>query len=429
DYKDLAREAVRKSLVLLKNVKRVDQPMLPLPKNSTNVLIVAIPANDIGRPVVIEPYVYNIDALVAAWLPGTEGQCVIDVLFGDYCFTGRLAQTWFKSVDRLPMNVGDLHYDPLYPFGFSSQPSLPRDKVRTHCLVVLMIFLNFTTLLEASKALHLKESIIKFTVKYGKTPLTLNYQTFCQSMGLEYNNGNYVAHSSTKEVRTELAKIATHDVLVLDGNHSSTEQINSSQQLIIFNLCTGTKIKIREIIHNDIVTRLMVESRQTYVSYPRFISYALQRLLGSDYPQDHKFRSIPSVMSQTNFSKNPFEVTTIKLTAFMNDLISHETSVSPLLVSEKKGKKKTYTVTKPTRKSQGPEAFEALPQKGKKPSTDPQDIEGNIQPTVKGLPSTTDEDIRTSSLLSEAQPIFPNDSKGTYSPLVRDCLTLTMMKV
>lgn len=71
-----------------------------------------------GRPVVMEPYVAHMDALVAAWLPGTEGQGVADVLFGDYGFTGKLSRTWFKTVDQLPMNVGDPHYDPLFPFGF-----------------------------------------------------------------------------------------------------------------------------------------------------------------------------------------------------------------------------------------------------------------------------------------------------------------------
>lgn len=71
-----------------------------------------------GRPLAINPYVASIDALVAAWLPGTEGQGVADVLFGNYGFTGKLARTWFKTVDQLPMNVGDVHYDPLYPFGF-----------------------------------------------------------------------------------------------------------------------------------------------------------------------------------------------------------------------------------------------------------------------------------------------------------------------
>lgn len=71
-----------------------------------------------GRPIVIEPYLSLIDSLVAAWLPGTEGQGISDALFGDYGFSGKLPRTWFKTVDQLPMNVGDPHYDPLFPFGF-----------------------------------------------------------------------------------------------------------------------------------------------------------------------------------------------------------------------------------------------------------------------------------------------------------------------
>ncbi|KAF1890688.1 hypothetical protein Lal_00013283 [Lupinus albus] len=220
EHRNLAREAVRKSLVLLKNGKNGSPPLLPLPKKTSNILVagthadnlgyqcggwtikwqgftgnndtsgttilsaiksavdpstqivfqenpdsgylklnnfkyaivvvgelpyaetagdsttltLADPGPDIinkvcgtmkcvviiisGRPVVIEPYISSIDALVAAWLPGTEGQGVTDVLFGDYGFTGKLARTWFKSVDQLPMNFGDHHYDPLYPFGF-----------------------------------------------------------------------------------------------------------------------------------------------------------------------------------------------------------------------------------------------------------------------------------------------------------------------
>ncbi|KAK4762664.1 hypothetical protein SAY86_008432 [Trapa natans] len=220
EHRELAREAVRKSLVLLKNGKSSIKPLIPLPKKAPKILVAGSHAdnlgyqcggwtitwqgqggNDItsgttvlgairntvhpttqvvynenpdkdflksnkfsyaivvvgeqpyaetfgdstnltisepgpstienvcgavrcvvvivsGRPVVVEPYVSKIDALVAAWLPGTEGQGVADVLFGDYGFTGKLARTWFKSVDQLPMNVGDDHYDPLFPFGF-----------------------------------------------------------------------------------------------------------------------------------------------------------------------------------------------------------------------------------------------------------------------------------------------------------------------
>ncbi|OVA12294.1 Glycoside hydrolase [Macleaya cordata] len=229
-HRDLAREAVRKSLVLLKNGKSVDKPVLPLPKKATKILVAGSHADNLGyqcggwtiqwqgfsgnnltsgttilsaiktvvdpsteivyrenpdaeflksndfsyaiivvgeppyaetagdsqnltildpgpttikntcgavkcivviisgRPVVIEPYLSLIDALVAAWLPGTEGQGVTDVLYGDYAFTGKLSRTWFKTVDQLPMNVGDPHYDPLFPFGFglSTKPMVER---------------------------------------------------------------------------------------------------------------------------------------------------------------------------------------------------------------------------------------------------------------------------------------------------------------
>nr|XP_043631445.1 beta-glucosidase BoGH3B-like [Erigeron canadensis] len=220
EHRDLAREAVRKTLVLLKNGKSIKKPLLPLPKKASKILVAGSHANNLGyqcggwtsqwqgvsgnnvtagttilsavkraidpttqvvynenpnggfvksnkfdyaivvvgekpyaevfgdssnltisepgpstiksvcgsvkcvvvlitgRPVVVQPYVNTIDALVAAWLPGTEGQGITDVLFGDYGFTGKLARTWFKSVDQLPMNVGDVHYDPIYPFGF-----------------------------------------------------------------------------------------------------------------------------------------------------------------------------------------------------------------------------------------------------------------------------------------------------------------------
>ncbi|KAK7315570.1 hypothetical protein VNO77_34126 [Canavalia gladiata] len=220
EHRELAREAVRKSLVLLRNGVDADQPLLPLSKKASKILVAGSHAHNLGyqcggwtiqwqglggnnltegttilsaikktvdkdskvihkenpdldyvksndfsyaivvvgekpyaetdgdslnlrisdhgpdtirkvcggvkcvvviisgRPVVIEPYLDSIDALVAAWLPGTEGHGVSDVLFGDYGFTGKLPRTWFKTVDQLPMNVGDPHYDPLFPFGF-----------------------------------------------------------------------------------------------------------------------------------------------------------------------------------------------------------------------------------------------------------------------------------------------------------------------
>ncbi|KAK9670241.1 hypothetical protein RND81_13G188600 [Saponaria officinalis] len=225
EHRELAREAVRKTLVLLKNGKDGDDtPVLPLPKGSSKILVTGTHAHNLGyqcggwtinwygfdgndmrgttildavkstvdpstevifkenpdrefiktndfthaiivvgeppyaetegdsqtltmiepgptvinnvcgaikcvvvvisgRPIVMEPYVASIDALVAAWLPGTEGQGVTDVLFGDYDFTGKLPRTWFRNVSQLPTNVGDPSYDPLFPFGFGMTTS------------------------------------------------------------------------------------------------------------------------------------------------------------------------------------------------------------------------------------------------------------------------------------------------------------------
>ncbi|TQD73897.1 hypothetical protein C1H46_040599 [Malus baccata] len=87
-----------------------------------------------GIPIVIEPYISSIDALVAAWLPGSEGQGITDVLFGDHGFSGKLPRTWFRTVDQLPMNVGDSNYDPLFPFGFGLETESVKELVtRSTC--------------------------------------------------------------------------------------------------------------------------------------------------------------------------------------------------------------------------------------------------------------------------------------------------------
>ncbi|TVU01313.1 hypothetical protein EJB05_53221, partial [Eragrostis curvula] len=220
EHRLLAREAVRKSLVLLKNGKTETEPFLPLVKNAKRILVAGIHADNIGyqcggwtiawsggsgkitvgtsileaikeslgaqtevvyeefpaeatvetgefsyavvvvgevpyvegsgdrtdlsvpfdgstlitrvaskiptlvivisgRPLQIDPQVLEkIDALVAAWLPGSEGMGITDCLFGDHDFVGTLPVTWYKSVDQLPMNAGDADYDPLFPVGY-----------------------------------------------------------------------------------------------------------------------------------------------------------------------------------------------------------------------------------------------------------------------------------------------------------------------
>ena len=71
-----------------------------------------------GRPLLVNEELRRSAALVAAWLPGSEGAGIAEVLFGDYDFKGKLGFTWPRSADQIPINVGDPDYDPLFEYGF-----------------------------------------------------------------------------------------------------------------------------------------------------------------------------------------------------------------------------------------------------------------------------------------------------------------------
>ncbi|GJZ11858.1 retrovirus-related pol polyprotein from transposon TNT 1-94 [Tanacetum coccineum] len=230
-------------------------------------------------------------------------------------------------------------------------------------------------------------------------------------------------------------------------NYSSTKQVNSIQRLLAYCLITGTEVDIGEIIYSDLITKLLNKSRLKYVSYPRFISCALQVLLGSDYTQDEKFRFLPGILSNSNFTKDPSKVTNIELTANMIAVNDQKDLVSPLTLAAKPKKGKSQTVTPTLPKSQGSEVPGALSKKSKRPKskkpcietkvtppkpiegseqshsvssgtiTDPQDLERNIQLASTGLPSTLDEGTRKAKPLPESTATPPKDSGEIFNPL------------
>ena len=77
-----------------------------------------------GRPLWIAPEINASDAFVAAFLPGTEGGGIADVLIGDAAgkprtdFHGKLSFSWPKRVDQYVLNRRDPEYDPQFPFGY-----------------------------------------------------------------------------------------------------------------------------------------------------------------------------------------------------------------------------------------------------------------------------------------------------------------------
>jgi beta-glucosidase len=80
-----------------------------------------------GRPLIITEALPYADAFVAAWLPGTEGQGVADVLFGDRPFTGKTPFSWPRDASQLPFDFAVLPTDgcdaPMFPYGFGIDPA------------------------------------------------------------------------------------------------------------------------------------------------------------------------------------------------------------------------------------------------------------------------------------------------------------------
>ncbi|WP_239613807.1 glycoside hydrolase family 3 protein [Cohnella mopanensis] len=74
-----------------------------------------------GRPLILTDELKKMDALVAAWLPGTEGSGIGDVLFGDRPFTGKLPITWPRSIDQIPIATKKgtgTEQKPLFEYGY-----------------------------------------------------------------------------------------------------------------------------------------------------------------------------------------------------------------------------------------------------------------------------------------------------------------------
>jgi beta-glucosidase len=75
-----------------------------------------------GRPIRIESYLSTFDAVVEAWLPGSAGNGVASVLYGDAAFSGTLPKSWPKDSTALPLSSLQAGADPLFAFGFGLHP-------------------------------------------------------------------------------------------------------------------------------------------------------------------------------------------------------------------------------------------------------------------------------------------------------------------
>ncbi len=101
------------------SLSEVDRTVIHKMRDRVDTLVIVLIS---GRPMIIGDALDQADAFVAAWLPGTEGEGVADVLFGDQPFKGKLPYTWPRSMNQLPFDFNNLPTSsdaaPLFPFGY-----------------------------------------------------------------------------------------------------------------------------------------------------------------------------------------------------------------------------------------------------------------------------------------------------------------------
>ena len=94
---------------------KLDKEDLDIISRFTEINIPVVVVLLSGRPMIVTDEIDKWDGFIAAWLPGTEGSGVADVLFGDHNPSGKLSFSWPKSMDQFPIDPTDSH---LYQFGF-----------------------------------------------------------------------------------------------------------------------------------------------------------------------------------------------------------------------------------------------------------------------------------------------------------------------
>jgi beta-glucosidase len=104
-----------------------------------------------GRPLWVNPHINASDAFVAAWLPGTEGDGVAEVLFKtsagevNHDFKGTLSFSWPKYIHQTELNVGEDDYDPLFPYGYGLTYANPRELTDDLSVETGEAYLEFST--------------------------------------------------------------------------------------------------------------------------------------------------------------------------------------------------------------------------------------------------------------------------------------------
>ncbi|PLX13219.1 MAG: hypothetical protein C0598_04155 [Marinilabiliales bacterium] len=187
-----------------------------------------------GRPLIIGDALPYSDAFMACWLPGTEGEGVAQLLFGDYVPTAKLTHTWPQTMSQIPINYGDDNYQPLYAYkhGLENFPS----SVTSQNMTV------YSAIAESPNAimLTLTGKITSFDIDYNDFQIKVNNQIVDNNViNLE------LSEIDSSALLLELQNnLNSSDVISLsysgDGIYSNDLQLSTFNDYFVYNSVSGS---------------------------------------------------------------------------------------------------------------------------------------------------------------------------------------------
>ena len=156
-----------------------------------------------GRPMLLDPAQFDeVDAVVASWLPGSEGAGVADTLFGARPFTGRLPSSWARTMAQQPINVGDAAYDPAYPFGWGLRTDAAKPRLQAA-----------------------RDALAELSRKPGQTAEVMRLKLAVISLDLALSRANWNADGSVRNEPLVLASLTGASAL-LEGLSQARAQFD-----------------------------------------------------------------------------------------------------------------------------------------------------------------------------------------------------------
>ncbi|PLX01584.1 MAG: hypothetical protein C0595_14230 [Marinilabiliales bacterium] len=187
-----------------------------------------------GRPMIIGEVLPYTDAFMACWLPGTEGDGIAEVLFGDYNPSAKLTHSWPREMNQIPINYGDYNYYPLfaYKYGLQEFPSaLASQNLELYCAIAESP--NTITL-------TLSDKITAYNIDYSDIELKVNNQVVANDLVdlsiSDIDESSLILELNSSLNNTDKISISYYG----DGIFSNSLQLNTFNDYYVYNSVSGS---------------------------------------------------------------------------------------------------------------------------------------------------------------------------------------------